>query len=160
MSAVAEPLRGTRVELAHARLQLRIFQITLSLTMLFSAFEPAIIILQVPGSMLQRVASMSGNRELVAQAYFFCGFLMLPHALMHLFHPRISVHRQITKMGCLGLAGLSLCYVLMAWLSQSVDALALTSVLTRQSLGPMGYALALALALNTEQARTMRMAPA
>jgi hypothetical protein len=153
MSAAPEVVREPHSEIAGARVQLRILQIMLSLAMLFDAYEPAILILQVPESMMHKVAVMGGNQELIATMFILAGLAMLPHALMHVFFPQATARRQITKMACLGLALMSISWALMAWLSHNIDAPALTGVMVRQSIGAIGYALALALALNTELAQ-------
>lgn len=153
MSASPNFLPNHRSELAGAQVQLRILQIMLSLAMLFDAYEPAILILQVPESMMHKVAIMGGNQALIATMFILAGLAMLPHALIHVFCPECTARRQITKIACVGLALMSISWALMAWLSHNIDAPALTGVMIRQSMGAMGYALALALALNTELAQ-------
>lgn len=142
-------------ELQHQEVQLRIVAVLLSGMMLFNFLDPAIFILNVPSSIIARVAMMTGEGSCVAWGFIGLSLMIVPYVVMNLFFPRHGCRRDCTKVACLGLAGAGLLWFLLAWASKSTDFPYVVGVYVRSGAGALAFAMTLALSLNNELARTL-----
>lgn len=161
MSTTAEDLRRTlktsivRTELQHAQVQLRLVASLLACTLFFEMVDPAMMILQVPTSVLSRVAVMTHQPELLAGLFLACAVAVLPYAVMQLLCPDHPRRRDLTKLACAALAGAGLLWICMAYTARLTDFPYVVGVFLRTGVGAFLFALTLALSLNCELARTL-----
>jgi hypothetical protein len=161
VSTTAETLRAhmrtsiVGTELQHTQVQLRLVCILLAGSMFFDMVDPAMLILGVPSSVVARVAGMTHQPVLVAWLLLASAGLMLPFALLHVFHPGHPGRRDVTRAACLGLVGGGLLWIFLGYTARNTDFPYVVGVFLRTGAGAFLFALALAISLNSELARTL-----
>lgn len=146
-------------ELQHAIVQARLLSILLAGALVFDLVDPALLILAVDGSMLHRVAMLTQHASAIGISFACLALGLVPYLVLQLLWPGSRWRRAVTKASCLVLVLGGLQWIFLAWTARHVDYEVVGGIFLRTGIGAMLFAAALALSLNSEQARQLLESP-
>lgn len=151
LRAVSIPLPGEQ-----DRFEVRLLTAYLMMSFINDLIGPISYIFNVPGSMLHRVASMSGTGDLIGFGFVFAACLAIPHMFALLCYPKFLTARLPRKLAVLAAVVVTLMWSYLAVLAMPLDVGPLSILYARQAIEAVGLAFLLAVSLNSQQLRQLQ----